>query len=216
MNIAQAPGDGIDRAMLKGSVFLTLGSFLLLGWSIQVLSSPGGFNPALLIGLFTYPALAAHFIGWVYLWSGAKASDRMQWIFLGSLLGFVLGFITLPWTAPRGMAPSESNPIAFLAASFRTPFFAYVPSVFAPVVVLHSLMFVLSARSLGRRPSFAGVLIGAGFLLALAATGLYLQLQSLFLGRAPDNWFLMLAGLTCIGYVIFALSWKLSTGDGSD
>lgn len=207
--MAGTGGVGIQASLLKGSILLTAGSLLLLSWSLQVLSTPGASNPALLVGLFTYPALLAHFGGWWYLWRASRRSARLRWIFLGSLFGFALGIVTMPWVAPRGLVADTSDSGTFLVTALRAPLFPYIPSVFAPVVVPHGLIFVFFGRSLRRRSYIVTVLAGAGYLMALAAIGLLLQGESLILGRATNDLFLILAGLTSIGYALFALSWRL-------
>ena len=215
MSLRRDTGNATHKAVLTSSIFLSLGSLLLLVWSLHAITS-SGFGPLLSVGLFTYPALGAHLLGWMYLWRASRGSSRLRRIFLASIIGFVLGLVTLPWVGPKGMVPVESDSIAFIAAALRVSLFPYVPSVFAPVVVPHALMFALSAQSQGGRPWLVPVLVGAGFLFALAVTGLSLQTHSLVVGRTPNDWLLTLAGLTSVGYVLFALSRNRIHSNGSD
>ncbi len=126
------------------------------------------------------------------------------WTFRGSLFGFAVGLLTLPWVS------------WIFAWIFLLPLIPMIPSVFAPVVIAHAILFMLCARSLANRIDATIVFAGSGLLVAEAVTALLAQafvpgaLPVSFWGPLP-TFILMFAGATAAGYGIIAFgAWRAS------
>ncbi|TLZ61900.1 MAG: hypothetical protein E6K13_06410 [Methanobacteriota archaeon] len=117
-------------------------------------------------------------------------------------MGFAMGLLTLPLVS------------SIFAWIFLLPLLPMIPSVFAPVVVAHAILFLICARSPMSRRDATIVVAGSGLLIADAVAALLAQafvpgaLPVSFLGPLP-SFILMFAGATAAGYGIIAFgTWR--------
>src|SRR5947208_8516108 len=82
------------------------------------------------------------------------------------------------------------------------PYFPFVPSVFAPVVLGHAFFFRMESRLLGPLPART-VTRAAQILSGLAVTAIVIQAGGLFSG-----WAYLLAGFTAPGYFLAAVGFR--------
>ena len=123
----------------------------------------------------------------------------MKWVYIASLVGFAAGMAMLPVLFPG--TGWFGPPAFFILALFLFP---YVPSVYGPVVIAHSILFSLGIRSLNKNHARSLVAMGAAGLLTLASVALVAQ----FLPPPTSTWLLVVPGLTSAGYGVAALGWK--------
>lgn len=110
--------------------------------------------------------------------------------FLASVVSFVGGLLHLILAYPG-------------AWGFTYLLFPYVPSVYGPAVIAHSVLFLASARSTTASGSSVAVTLGSLYLMALATIALWSQAT---IGLGVDS--LSLAGLTSVGYLLVAAGWS--------
>lgn len=175
------------------SLLLALGSVLLFFGSLTFLGEIDALHP-----VFTVPALLLHGVGWYSLFLACRDDAWLYRAYLSSLGAFALGLSTLFIIFPgQGvLAPLGLEAMIGL-------FFPYVPSVYAPVVLVHSVLFALARVRLLDGRAATLVAIGIFSLMALAAFALWSQTQNLppissWLRLRP--WPVVLAGMTAIGY----------------
>lgn len=183
--------------MFRTSRLLALGSFLLLIGMAIVLA---------LFYLYAYPALVVvalvvHALAWIKLSRLSRRTRGMLWAFRGSIVGFAIGLVTLPWV------PLPAVPGAFVFAGpvfFWSGGFAFVPSVFAPVVIAHAVLFLQGLTSLRSRFALLLLVAGAGFLVADATIAIAAQASLLSQVLLP---ILTLSGATAVGYALIGAAW---------
>jgi hypothetical protein len=189
--------------MFEASSLLAGGSFILLaGFAFETLVGGWGFW----LFFSAIAAIPVHLIAWLGLGRALLAlkdepSVRplrkwgMAGAFLASLLGFGVGMSTLSLVVqgPKWFA----DVLVFL--------FPYVPSVYAPVVASHAVLFILGARTLRTRRDSTMVLGGSLYLLLASAAAVVGQVLSF--PMVPGS-LLPLAGLTGFGYVTVAVGWS--------
>lgn len=203
----------------RGTMSLAMGSLLLL---------PGGFVVFLvreslfltLVYPLTITALLFHTHGWVRIGQavmaqplktergGVAISSGMKWAFVASILGFGIGLVSLPAIFPdRGWSGPAWVWILFLFL------FPYIPSVFAPVVVAHSLVFSFGMTTLRSRHAVAPIAVGVIALFGIATAAIVTQFASRnILGYGV--W--LFAGLTAAGYLPAAWGWRIERSEERD
>ncbi len=183
--------------MFGAARFLALGSFILLLVSLAV---PFG------VFLFSYTpiagtAIALHFLGWVKLGDASRRSRSMTWTFRGSVLGFAVGITTLPFVP----IPPFPDPFGNISPGVVIlGGFAFVPSVFGPVVLAHALLFFLGSRSV--EDGFANLSIAAGSIFLGVDATFAMLAQGTLVSLDPVT-VLTFSGLTGIGYGLAAIGW---------
>ena len=186
--------------------------FLMWG-SVALLS----IAPFAWIGLYFWApiwlALSLHLAGWGFLWRAIREEDPridrgtravLSGAFLGSVLGFVVGLATLPVAVPGG---TWWLPVWVMI--LVTGWFAFVPSVYGPVVASHAFLFLAGARMVRVRRAKGLIVSGSGVLLALAAIGIFLQVAT---AGTPEFFRIVpvVAAFTSAGYAAIAHGWRLA------
>lgn len=185
-----------------GTLALGFGSSLLLiGPLVWLL---GGGTAAFVL---RFPAVAVHFVGWMLLLASLKAfppaSDAahrrlahgMLAIWFLWFVASLVGIATMPFLLPELYCTIICLPRGWLLL----PYFPFVPSVFAPVVVSHAAFFLLESKLLGPLPARI-VTRAAQILGGLAVISIAIQAVDQFSG-----WAYLLAGLTTPGYIFAAI-----------
>lgn len=195
-----------ERAAKRAAGFLMWGGVALLGiapfaWITIYFCAP------------LWLALGLHFAGSCFLWRAIRDEDpridRRSRVglwggFLGSVLGFLVGLAILPVAFP---GRTWYGPV--WAAILLTGFFAFVPSVYGPVIAGHAIVFLVGTRVVQVRRAKGLIVSGSGVLLALAAVGIALQVVTAgtaeFIRIVP-----FVAGMTSAGYAMVARGWRLA------
>ena len=195
-----------------GTLALGFGSALLLPGPLVWLF--GGGTSAFVLRI---PAVVMHFVGWMFLLVSLKAFpldsarfrrrllDRLFAIWMFWFVAAFLGIGTLPLAFPELYCTIFCIPLGWRLL----PYFPFVPSVFAPVVVGHAIFFWLESRMLGAIPRRT-VTRAAQFLGGLAVTSIVIQAAGLFSG-----WAYLLAGLTAPGYFLAAIGFNRAWREAS-
>jgi len=195
-----------------GTFALSFGSALLLPGPIVWLLG-GGTNAFVL----RIPAVVIHFVGWMFLLASLKAFpldsarfrrrlvDRLFAVWMFWFVAVLVGIGTLPLAFPELYCT-----IICIPEGWRLlPYFPFVPSVFAPVVVGHAIFFRLESRMLG--PVAARTVTRAAQLLGgMAVTSIVIQAAGLFSG-----WAYLLASLTAPGYFLAAIGFNRAWRDAA-
>jgi len=191
------------RELFRSARFLAFGSVALLlaafAWIVAVRATSWSYAFAglFLVAILSGTGVGLHAISWVRLSRNSRESKARMWTFRGSLFGFAVGLLTLPWAS------------WIFAWIFLLPLIPMIPSVFAPVVIAHAILFVLCARSFANRTDARIVIAGSGLLIADAAVALLAQ--AFVPGALPNStwgplptFILVFAGATAAGYGIIA------------
>lgn len=122
--------------------------------------------------------------------------------FVGSLLGFLagIGSLIVLYRSPVGWwAPAW---LAILAIGL----FPYVPSVFAPVVIAHAVLFWIASERFEDSRRARTMVLGSAGLIVVASLGLLAQAVLFTPLLVP--WVFAVAGATSIGYLVVASAWR--------
>src|SRR6266566_5147181 len=188
-----------------GTFALGFGSALLLPGPIVWLF--GGETNAFVLRI---PAVVIHFVGWIFLLASLKAfpldsvrsrrrlQNKLFAIWMFWFVAALIGIGTLPLAFPELYCTIICLPGGWLLL----PYFPFVPSVFAPVVLGHAIFFRLESRLLGVIPART-VTRAAQLLGGLAVASIVIQAAGLFSGSAY-----LLAGLTAPGYYFAAIGFR--------
>src|SRR5205814_8517533 len=139
--------------------FVFWGTFALGFGSALLLPGPlvwrfGGGTDAFVLRI---PAVVTHVVGWMFLLASLKAFpldsapfgrrllDRLFVIWMFWFVAALVGIGTLPLVFPELYCTIICVPLGWRLL----PYFPFVPSVFAPVVVGHAIFFRLESRMLG-------------------------------------------------------------------
>ena len=188
-----------------GTFALGFGSALLLPGPLVWLL--GGETSSFALRI---PAVVIHLVGWMFLLAAVKAFPldsgpfrrRLQdglfatWMFW--FVAAIIGIGTLPLAFPELYCTIICLPRGWLLL----PYFPFVPSVFAPVVLGHAFFFRMESRLLGPLPART-VTRAAQILSGLAVTAIVIQASGLFSG-----WAYLLAGFTAPGYFLAAVGFR--------
>lgn len=182
--------------LMRASKFLALGSLLLL---------VGILSPLYLYYLYTYPvislALALHGAGWFIL-GRALGSGLTRWMFRGSVIAFAVGLVTLPFVpAPPVPGAFAWVPFAFLPSGG----FAFIPSVFGPVVIAHGFLFLVLSHSMKLELSRVLIAVGSVYLIAVALIALSVQLSLMVYDGVSV---FLYSPLTVAGYTLVNLGFR--------
>ncbi len=172
------------RLLSVGSLFLlAVGLLALLSWGLALLSCFG----------LTIGALVFHAAAWWYLGVGAFRAPRGLARALTMLFGLSVGAFVVAF----GRILANPTP------AYAILVFPYLPSVWAPVVVAHALLFLAAAVGTRDRRAVAWTSVGAAILLVLAVPGIAVE------GTGFSGWMWallsMLAGLTTFGYACIGI-----------
>src|SRR2546421_4205692 len=139
-----------------GTFALGFGSALLLPGPLVWLFGGGTNAFALRI-----PAVVIHFVGWMFVLVSLKAFplnsvrshrrlfDGLLAIWIFWFVAALIGIGTLPWVFPDLYCTIICLPRGWLLL----PYFPFVPSVFAPLVLRHAIFFRLESKMLGPSPA---------------------------------------------------------------
>jgi len=196
-----------------GTFALSFGSALLLPGPIVWLLG-GGTNAFVL----RIPAVVIHFVGWMFLLASLRAfpldsvpsrrrlQDKLFAIWMFWFVAAIIGIGTLPLAFPEMYCTIFCLPRGWL---LLLPYFPFVPSIFAPVVLGHAIFFRLESRMLGPIPART-VTRAAQLLGGLAVTSIVIQAAGLFSG-----WAYLFAGFTAPGYYFAAIGFRRAWRDAS-
>lgn len=205
--------------LAAGSAILYLSGLLMLGGTNFVLLE--------LLVLLVPVAVVFHLAAWFSLREEAARdlTGVMGLLFGLSVLGLLLGMMTIPLQFPEGRANGWLFTIGLIP---------FIPAVWGPVVLTHAAMFLWKNDRLAPRP--IGILgdLGAFLLIGTAALGMLGQAATSLglraalvaeVGEGTAAWWLgwifmpMPAGLTAIGYameyvawIAFASGWRVTRG----
>ncbi len=195
-----------------GSFALGFGSTLLLPGPLVWL-----FGGGITAFVLRIPAVVIHFLGWMFLLASLKAFPLVSVPFRRRLLdglfatwmfwfvAAIIGIGTLPLAFPDLYCTIICLPEGWLLL----PYFPFVPSVFAPVVLGHTFFFRLESKLFG--PVAARTVTSAAQLLGgLAVTSIVIQAAGLFSG-----WAYLLAGLSAPGYLLGAIGFRRAWREAS-
>jgi len=178
---------------------LAAGSFLLL-IPVVVWQSGGGTG----VFVLRFAAIGIHGLAWMFLGLAITGTPRpapAAVAYLLSIVSFVVGLATI------GLAlPERTGGMLNLRLGDRLlweVFFPYVPSVFAPVVAAHGVVFLVAAPSPSSSLRIRQIALGSVALFVTSAVALTVQFAGGFEGVAYA-----LAGLTSFGYLLVA--WGLA------
>ncbi len=184
--------------MFLASLFLAAGSFSFLTLSVLFVALATGYrNPGLAAAACGFLLLGAlfHLMGWFGLALAARDTwrthRRIGVAFILSLFAFGFGLATLPFAFPG----------TGWAAILGFWFFPLIPSVYAPVVLVHAILFRLPARETWDRKVANLLTAGSVFLVVSAVAGIGMQLAARSLGAIVYT----APGLTGIGYALIAV-----------
>jgi len=200
--MADEPGSTWLRELFRTARLLAIGSLALLlaafAWIVAVGATTwsDAFTALFLVTTFSGIGVVLHGIAWLRLRRTSRGSVARIRTFRGSVAGFAMGLLTLPWVS------------WIFVWIFFLPLIPMIPSVFAPVVIAHAVLFSLCARSLTDRRDAAIVIAASGLLVANSVAGLFAQafapgLLPSYLGPLPA-FILTFAGATAVGYGIIA------------
>ncbi len=179
-------------------LLLALGAVPLVGEAVFLLRNiPGGF----FLGV---PAASLHLIAWIFLLAAfpqihadpSIRPPRLKWwmtaALLASLVGFAIGLATLPLLFPESFV--------FIVGYFIFP---YVPTVYAPVVSAHGLLFVLVAKTFHDPVVRAAIILSSLIMIVVAWVAVAAQTVLLpVLGFGA----LFLVGIVGLGYAAIAVA----------
>ena len=186
-----------DRFSVAAGLLALGSAFLLLGaWAFQFVEYSLVDLPSWVLMGGSLFAVPLHLLAWHALWDAVdgvsvNGSRRfMRRVFRFSLAAFAAGLAIVLILAPFGWLTSMGG------------FFPYIPFVWAPVVICHSVIFVHACRLL--RAERFPVWLGSGVLFGVAVFGLGM-LAFPGLSHRP-TW--LMAGLTAPGYALVSFGWK--------
>ena len=195
-----------EVAAKRAARFLMWGSVVLLSiapfaWGAAYFCAP------------LWLALSLYVVESYFLWRAIRDGDprldrrsrsALLGGFLGSVLGFGLGLAALPVAVPGG---TWWLPVWVMI--LVTGWFAFVPSVYGPVVASHAFLFLAGARVVRVRRAKGRIVSGSGVLLAVAAIGIFLQVAT---AGTPEFFRIVpfVAGFTSAGYAAIAHGWRLA------
>ncbi len=184
-----------SRYLALGSFFVLLAAFAWLAGGRFMETSPAIYLWIIFLVLTGLGSLL-YLIGWILMRELARGKAAPDALIILSAAGLVIGvvpiflsFPPLPW---------------FLAFWILIP---YVPSAFAPVLVAHAIIYLLSSTA--RLEGFRGLVsaLASLYILLLAAVALWLQIFGGGQYILNTSWFAAMSGLASLGYACNAWSW---------
>jgi len=191
------------RSLASGSVALLLAAFAWIA-TVRATSWSWLLVALVVVSMLSGIGVGLHAIAWVRLGRASRESIAREWIYRGSLAGFAVGLLTLLWVS------WIQRPSAILVWIFFLPLIPMIPSVFAPVVIVHAILFILFARSFANRIDARIAVAGSGLLVADAVAALLAQasVPGAFWEPLPSL-ILLFAGATAAGYGVIAFgAWR--------
>ncbi len=182
----------LAERLSAGAALLGLGALLLLPGPVF-----GDYLHAWIVG---WLAASVHLLAWIVLgWAIVNAYlDRIdtprRYIMMGAFSASVVSY------AGAHLYLALVYPVPWLWGLFYL-LWPYDPTVYGPVVIAHSVLFLTSLKSTAASGSSVAVLLGSLYLLALATFALW----SVEPGRGVAD--VRLAGLSSVGYLLVAAGW---------
>jgi len=189
--------------LFRAARLLALGSSVLLIWSVLSFQGGGiGWTSSFALPIFAGTALAIHFIAWIGLNRASKKNRAMTLLFRSSFVAFGIGLASLAIAS----LPPLPGFWAYVPSMFLlSGGFAFIPTVYGPVVLTHALLFLIGSRLLGDVRSFVFVSAGGGFLIFIVTIAMLMQAFQSFNQPVP---LISLAGVTSFGYLMVGIGLK--------
>jgi len=196
--------------LFRAARLLALGSSILLIWSILSFTGGGiGWTSSFALPIFVGIALPIHFIGWINLNRASRKNRAMTLLFRSSLVAFGIGLASLAIAS----LPPLPGFWAYVPSMFLlSGGFAFIPTVYGPVVLAHALLFLIGSRFLRDVRAFVFVNAGGGFLIFIVTIAILMQASQWFNQPVP---IITLAGVTSFGYLMVGIGLKRASEAGS-
>jgi hypothetical protein len=182
-------------------------ALFLAGGTLFLVPAPVLYQNLLIFPLLasTFIGLSLHGVGWFFLWRTCKPFPVKRLLFGLSIGAFLVGIVVLPWISPLWFFRFGRTWVGPGLTILPTGLFAYIPTVFAPVALIHAVLFAMESREVTGLANYWVNLVGVGYLVLTASVSIVIQ-ASFYAASYLPTWFFALAALTSGGYVLVLVS----------